>query len=72
MLELRTLCIRFAVIPWLVRSWSMFWQCTFYMVSFTWNRAQFTPAFISGFVESSFTTEFEVEPMYCYSVYDIS
>ena len=42
------------------------------MVSFTSGRAQFTPAFVTGFMESSFTAEFEVEAMYYYSIYDMS
>jgi len=41
------------------------------MVSFSWVRAQFTPAFVAGFIESIFTAEFEVETMYCYSIYDM-
>jgi len=42
------------------------------MVSFTQGRAQFTPAFVAGFMESSSTAEFEGETMYCYSIYNMS
>ena len=42
------------------------------MVSITRGRAQFTPAFVAVFMDSSFTAEFEVEAMYCYSIYDMS
>jgi len=43
------------------------------MVSFTPGRTQFTPAFVAGFMKStsSFTAEFEVETMYCYSIYNM-
>jgi len=36
------------------------------------GRAHFTPTFITGLMESSFTAEFEVKTVYCYSIYDMS
>jgi len=36
------------------------------------GRAQFTPTFIAGLMESRFTADFEVKTVYCYSIYDMS